>query len=72
MTVTARLLRFGKEWASPALASTLKLECGARLATADNLRLHDDVPVMHRAVVPIATYAACRTDRIHGSAASRG
>lgn len=46
MKVTARLLRFGKERASPALASTLKLERGARLATADNLRLHDDVPVM--------------------------
>ncbi|VVD26902.1 GntR family transcriptional regulator [Paraburkholderia dioscoreae] len=46
MKVTARLLRFGKERASPALASTLRLERGARLATADNLRLHDDVPVM--------------------------
>ncbi|MEM5453807.1 GntR family transcriptional regulator [Paraburkholderia phytofirmans] len=46
MKVTARLLRFGKERASPALAATLKLARGARLATADNLRLHDDVPVM--------------------------
>ncbi|WP_258875795.1 GntR family transcriptional regulator [Paraburkholderia sp. BL27I4N3] len=31
---------------SPELAATLKLARGARLATADNLRLHDDVPVM--------------------------
>jgi GntR family transcriptional regulator len=46
LKVTARLLRFGKERANPALASTLKLVRGARLATADNLRLHDDVPVM--------------------------
>jgi GntR family transcriptional regulator len=46
LKVTARLLRFGKERASPALAATLKLERGARVATANNLRLHDGVPVM--------------------------
>jgi len=46
LQVTARLLRFAKERASPALAATLKLARGARLTTADNLRLHDDVPVM--------------------------
>jgi GntR family transcriptional regulator len=46
LKVTARLLRFGKERASSELAATLKLARGARLATADNLRLHDDVPVM--------------------------
>ncbi len=46
VTVGARLLRFGKERATPALASILKLERGARLASVDNLRLLGEVPVM--------------------------
>ncbi|WP_321930709.1 GntR family transcriptional regulator [Paraburkholderia guartelaensis] len=44
--VTAQLLRFGKERATPALASVLNLERGARLASVQNLRLRDGVPVM--------------------------
>jgi GntR family transcriptional regulator len=44
--VTAQLLRFGKERATPELASTLKLARGARLASVDNLRLRDGAPVM--------------------------
>lgn len=44
--VTAKLLRFAKERATPALAAALKLERGARLASVENLRLCDDVPVM--------------------------
>jgi len=44
--VTSRLLRFGKERASPTLATTLKLERGARVAAVENLRLADDVPLM--------------------------
>ncbi|WP_242538545.1 GntR family transcriptional regulator [Trinickia acidisoli] len=44
--VTAQLLRFRKERATPALASILKLERGARLVSAENLRLRDGMPVM--------------------------
>jgi GntR family transcriptional regulator len=44
--VSARLLRFGKERATPALAAILGLERGARLASVENLRLLDDMPVM--------------------------
>lgn len=44
--VSAKLLRFGKERATPALAATLKLERGARVASVENLRLRDGVPLM--------------------------
>jgi GntR family transcriptional regulator len=44
--VSARLLRFGKERASAELAALLKVERGTRLASVENLRLRDDVPVM--------------------------
>ncbi|MEM5317749.1 GntR family transcriptional regulator [Paraburkholderia sp. JHI869] len=44
--VTAQLLHFGKERATPALAAVLNLERGARLASVQNLRLRDSVPVM--------------------------
>lgn len=44
--VTAKLLRFGKERATPTLAAALKLERGARLASVENLRLRDGAPVM--------------------------
>jgi GntR family transcriptional regulator len=46
LKVTAQLLSFAKERATPALASILKLERGARVASVDNLRLRDGVPVM--------------------------
>jgi GntR family transcriptional regulator len=46
ISVTARLLRFAKERATPALAATLELGRGARLVKVENLRLRGDVPVM--------------------------
>jgi GntR family transcriptional regulator len=46
LSVSARLLRFAKERASPALATTLELERGARVAKAENLRLRDEIPIM--------------------------
>jgi len=46
LAVSARLLRFGKERATQALATTLELERGARLARVENLRLRGEVPIM--------------------------
>lgn len=46
INVSARLLRFAKERATPALAAKLALERGARLARAENLRLRNEIPIM--------------------------
>jgi GntR family transcriptional regulator len=62
--VSARLLRFGKERATPALAARLAIERGARLARAENLRLVDDAPVMFdRLWIPLDLFPELSAER---------
>jgi len=46
ISVTAKLLQFAKERATPALATMLQIDRSARLAKIENLRLRETAPVM--------------------------
>lgn len=56
--VSAKLLSFAKERASPEVAAALRLARGARVARIENLRLLDGAPVMlDRIWIPLERFA---------------